>query len=426
MARRKNAVSEGIGISSPIFAAEARGALLTDVDGNTFIDFAGGIGVMNVGHSEPRVVEAIKEQAERFTHTCFYINHYEPYVALAEKLGSLVPIQGETRSAFFNSGAEAVENAIKVARYYTGRDAVLAFENAFHGRTYMAMTLTSKVSPYKKGFAPFVPEVYRVPAPYPYREDYDGDGVQECLRELEKAAIGGADPENIAAVIIEPVAGEGGFIPMPKEFLHGVREFCDRYGIVMICDEVQTGFARTGKMFAIEYSGVEPDLVSTAKSLGAGMPIAGVTGKQHIMDSVQPGGLGTTYGGNPLACAAALAAIETIEEDGLLERAEYIGERIAGTMREIQGKHPGLVGDVRAMGAMVAMELVTDAESKTPHKALTASVVERALQRGLMLITAGQYGNVIRTLTPLAITGDQLEEALGLLSEAFDEAASAV
>jgi 4-aminobutyrate aminotransferase/(S)-3-amino-2-methylpropionate transaminase len=429
MRRREGAVSGGIGIATPVFVAEASGAQLTDVDGNVFLDFAGGIGVMNVGHSEPRVVEAIKEQAEKFTHTCFYVNHYEPYVELAEKLNSFVPGSSQMRSAFFNSGAEAVENAVKAARYYTGRDAVLAFENAFHGRTYMAMSLTSKVNPYKKGFAPFVPEVYRVTAPYPYRcpsgRDCSNGCQQACFSGLDKALVGGADPENVAAVIIEPVSGEGGFIPMPDDFLRRVREFCDEHGIVMIVDEVQSGFARTGKMLAIEHSGVEPDIVTTAKSLGAGMPIAGVTGKAEIMDSVHPGGLGTTYGGNPLACAAALAAIQTIEEDGLLESADHLGERTVEAMHDLQNRYPELVGDVRAKGAMVAMELVTDAESKTPNKALTAAVVEHALQKGLLLLTAGQYGNVIRVLAPLVITGEQLQEALQILSEAFEEAASA-
>jgi 4-aminobutyrate aminotransferase / (S)-3-amino-2-methylpropionate transaminase / 5-aminovalerate transaminase len=429
MRRREGAISTGIGIAAPVFTQEAKGALVTDVDGNTFIDFAGGIGVMNAGHSEARVVEAIKEQAERFTHTCFYVSHYEPYVELAEKLNALVPGSSEKRSAFFNSGAEAVENAVKIARNYTGRSAVLVFENAFHGRTLLTMSMTSKIVPYKKGFGPFAPEVYRVPAPYPYRcpagKDCSGGCQGDCFGFIERATIGLVDPDDLAAVVVEPVSGEGGFIPMPDFYLKRLREFCDERGIVFVADEVQTGFGRTGKMFAIEHSGVEPDLVTTAKSLGGGMPLSGVTGKKEIMDSVGPGGLGTTYGGNPVACAAALAVIETIEEEGLLERSRELGERVLGAMRAIQEKHPDFVGDVRGLGPMAAMELVKDAGSKAPDKEGTAEIVQKALAGGLMLITAGQYGNVIRTLMPLAIADEELEEGLAILEKAVDEAAAA-
>ena len=427
MERRHDAVSSGIGIATPFFAKEAKNALLTDVDGNTFIDFGGGIGVLNVGHTNPRVVEAVKEQAERFLHTCFYVTEYESYIELAERLNALVPGAGEKRSFFVNSGAEAVENSIKIARAYTGRPAVIAFENAFHGRTLLAMSLTSKVDPYKKGFGPFAPEIYRVPAPYPYRcpvgRDCSGGCQGDCFSALEKAFVSYVHPGSVAAIIVEPVSGEGGFLPFPDHYLRRLRELCDEHGIVLIVDEVQTGFGRTGKMFAIEHSGVEPDLLITAKSLGGGMPIGGVTGKKEIMDSPHVGGLGTTYGGNPLACAAALAVLDAFEQDGILERANVVGERIMGAMRDIQEKHPDFVGDVRGRGPMAAMELVGDAESRTPDKKRTGAVVEAALQEGLLLLTAGQYGNVIRTLAPLSITDEELDEGLEILGRAFDSVA---
>ena len=428
MERRHKSVTSGVGIATPMFVEKAEGALLTDVDGNTFIDFGGGIGVLNVGHNDPRVVEAIKEQADKVLHTCFYVTEYELYVELAEKLNALVPGDGEKRSMFVNSGAEAVENAVKVARSYTGRPAVIAFENAFHGRTLLGVSLTSKTDPYKKGFGPFAPEIYRVPAPYPYRcpsgKNCSGGCQGDCFGALEKAMTGYVHPESVAAVIVEPVSGEGGFLPFPDFYLRQLREFCDKYGIVLIVDEVQTGFGRTGKMFAIEHSGVVPDIVTTAKSMGGGMPIAGVTGKAEIMDSVHVGGLGTTYGGNPLACAAALAVMDAFDEDDILGKANVLGERVMGAMRDIQEKHPDFVGDVRGLGAMTAMELVKDAESKTPDKERTGEVVEAALQEGLLLLTAGQYGNVIRTLMPLNIADDELEEGLAILARVFDDVAA--
>lgn len=430
MERRKGAVMSGIKTGTPVFAHEAKGATITDVDGNTFIDFGGGIGTMNVGHSDPRVVEAIKEQADRFTHTCFFVNHYEPYVELAERLNAMVPGDTEKRSAFFNSGAEAVENAIKVARYYTGRKSVLAFENAFHGRTMLAMTLTSAVDPYKKGFGPLASDIYRVPAPYAYRcpanRDCSGGCQGDCFGAIERAMTVGFDPNDLAAVIVEPVMGEGGFIPIPDFYMRRLRELCDEIGAVLIADEVQAGFGRTGKMLAIEHSGVEPDIVTTAKSMAGGMPLGGVTGKAEIMDSVHPGGLGTTYGGNPLACAAALAALDAFEEDDLLSRAEVIGERVMGAMRDIQDKHPDFVGDVRGRGAMVAMELVKDSESREPDPERTARIAGNALQEGLILLTAGPWGNVIRVLVPFAVTDEQLDEGLEIMSRAVDTAAEGV
>src|ERR671917_117489 len=427
MERRRRAVSSGVGIATPIFVQEAKGALLTDVDGNTFIDFGGGIGVMNVGHADPRVVAAVREQVERFTHTCFYVTEYEPYVELAERLNALVPGDFEKRSFFINSGAEAVENSVKIARAYTGRPAVLAFENAFHGRTLLAMTLTSKANPYKKTFGPFAPEVYRVPAPYPYRcpagKDCSGGCQGACFNFVERAFVGSVDPSSVAAILVEPVSGEGGFIPFPDFYLRKLRELCDEHGIVMIVDEVQTGFGRTGKMLAVEHSGVEPDILTTAKSMGGGLPIAGVTGKKEIMDSVHVGGLGTTYGGNPIACAAALAVFEAFEEEDLLTRANVLGERVMAAMREIQDHHADFVGDVRGRGPMAAMEFVTDAESRTPDKERTAKVISAALQEGLLLLSAGQYGNCIRTLMPFVITDEELEEGLAVLGRAVDAAA---
>jgi 4-aminobutyrate aminotransferase / (S)-3-amino-2-methylpropionate transaminase / 5-aminovalerate transaminase len=427
MERRKEAVSAGLGIATPIFASEAKGALLTDVDGNAFIDFGGGIGVMNVGHADPRVVAAVKEQVEKFTHTCFYVTEYEPYVELAEKLNALVPGDFEKRSFFVNSGAEAVENSVKIARAYTKRPAIIAFENAFHGRTLLAMSLTSKVNPYKKTFGPFAPEVYRVPAPYPYRcpagKDCSGGCQGDCFNFIERAFVGGVDPSSVAAILVEPVSGEGGFLPFPDFYLRWLREVCDEYGILLIADEIQTGFGRTGRMFCVEHSGVVADLLTTAKSIAGGLPIGGVTGKAEIMDSVHVGGLGTTYGGNPIACAAALAVLKTFEEEDLLSRANVIGERAMGAMREIQENHPDFVGDVRGRGAMLAMEFVKDPESKTPDKERTSRVVEAALQEGLLLLTAGQYGNVIRTLMPFVITDEELEEGLSILARAVDAAA---
>jgi 4-aminobutyrate aminotransferase/(S)-3-amino-2-methylpropionate transaminase len=417
MERRRGAVSAGVGIATPIFAQEAKGALLTDVDGNTFIDFGGGIGVMNVGHADPRVVAAVKEQVERFTHTCFYVTEYEPYIELAEKLNALVPGDFEKRSFFINSGAEAVENSIKIARAYTKRPAVLAFDNAFHGRTLLAMSLTSKANPYKKSFGPFAPEIYRIPAPYPYR----GPSEEEWFTAFERALVN-IDVESVAAAIVEPVSGEGGFVLWPDSCLLRLREFCDEHGIVLIADEIQTGFGRTGRMFCVEHSGVVPDLLTTAKSMGGGLPIGGVTGKAEIMDSVHVGGLGTTYGGNPLACAAALAVLEAFEEEDLLSRANVVGERVMGSMRDIQERHP-FVGDVRGRGPMVAIELVKDPESKAPDKERTGKIVEAALQEGLLLLTAGQYSNVIRTLMPLVITDEELEEGLSILGRAVDAAA---
>lgn len=415
--RRKKAVSSGLGTAIPIWAAEANGALLTDVDGNTFMDFGGGIGVMNAGHTHPKVVEAIKRQSEKLTHACFYATQYEPYLLLAEKLNQIVPGDFEKKSFFINSGAEAVENAVKISRAYTGRPGVLAFENAFHGRTLLAATLTGKADPYKKGFGPLPSDVYRMPAPYPYRRP-----DEDWFKSFERA-LASVDLTSIGCAIVEPVQGEGGFLPWPKEEMRKLAEFCKQRGIVLIADEIQSGFGRTGKFFAMEHYGVEADIVATAKSMGGGMPISGVTGRAEIMDSVHVGGIGTTFGGNPVSCAAALAVIEAFEEDGLLERAEVIGERLMAGLKEIQSNNPAFVGEARGLGAMAALEFVTDAKTKTPDAGRTEQVRHAALQEGLMLLTAGGYGNVIRALMPLVITDDQLDEGLAILSRAVEAAA---
>ena len=413
MERRKAAVSAGIAAPLPIFAQEASGAQITDVDGNTFIDFTGGIGVLNVGHANPRVVEKVRAQVEKMTHTCFATIGYEPYVELAEKLNALVPGNFEKRSAFFNSGAEAVENAVKTARYYTGRNGVLAFENAFHGRTLLTMTLTSKIMPYKKNFGPFAPEVYRAPAPYPYRcpvqKDCSSSCQGNCMDLLTRGFTGTFDPENLAAIIVEPVSGEGGFIPFPDFYLRRLREICDEYGIVLIADEVQTGFGRTGKMFAIEHSGVVPDMVTTAKSMGGGLPIGGVTGRKEIMDSVHPGGLGTTYGGNPLAMAAGQAVFDVVANEDFLARVREKGERLRSALEQMIPNHDHLFESVRGVGLMLGVRMKTDSRA----------FVNYLRTKGLLTVSAGD--NVMRVLPPLTIEEEHIREFVDTLSAAAAE-----
>jgi 4-aminobutyrate aminotransferase/(S)-3-amino-2-methylpropionate transaminase len=427
MERKRRAVSRGWANAIPVFVKEARGALVTDVDGNTFIDFAGGIGAVNVGHADPRLVEAVRKQVGDYVHTAFQATPYEPFVELAEKLNALVPGGFEKKTIFANSGSEAVENAVKIARAHTGREAVLAFGNGLHGRTLLTMTLTSKPGPFKEGFGPFAPEVYRVPAPYPYRcpagEDCSGGCRSDCFGFVERALVNEVDAGNLAAIIVEPVSGEGGFIPFPAFYLRRLRELCNAHGALLIADEIQTGFGRTGTMFAIEHSGIAPDLLTTSKSLAGGLPLSAVVGRAEVMDSVEPGGLGGTFGGNPVACAGALAVLQIFEEEDLLSRANAIGERVMAAMREMQEKHPDVIGDVRGRGPMAAMELVKDPESREPDQERAAKVAENALQSGLMLLTAGQRGNVIRTLMPLPITDDELEEGLYILARAISETA---
>ncbi len=414
LARERAAVARPLQVHLPVFAAHAEGSTITDVDGNRFLDFAGGVGVLNVGHCHPRVVEAVQEQAARFVHTDFTVVPYESYVELAERLGELVPIGGPTRAAFFNAGTEAVENAVKIARLATGRPAVIAFEGAFHGRTLLALTMTAKAHPYKTGVGPFAPEVYRAAFPNPYRGPSDG----EALAQLEQVLLNDVAPEEVAAIVVEPQQGEGGFVPASARFLQGLRDVCDREGIVLIADEVQTGFGRTGRMFAMEHFGVEPDLVAVAKSIAAGLPLSGVVGRAALMDAGHRGAIGGTYIGNPVALAAALVVLDVFEDEELVARAERIGSVIRERMLAWQRRHRQ-IGDVRGLGAMLALELVRDPASKEPAPELADAVVEAALQRGLILLEAGVYGNCIRVLCPLTIADGELEEALAAWEDAL-------
>jgi len=421
MRRRAAAVPRGVAHAAPVFAASADGVRVTDVDGNVYLDFAGGIGVMNVGHSAPSVVAAIGEQAERFSHVCFAVQPYESYVALAERLAAIAPGTFAKKTLLVNSGAEAIENAVKIARHATGRPGVLCFEDGFHGRTLLALSLTSKVAPYKLGFGPFVSDVVRVPYAYCYRCAYHAthpDCAVACVDAIEGHFPRNVDPRTIAAVVVEPVLGEGGFVVPPIGYLSKLAALCRRHDILLIVDEVQTGFGRTGRMFACEHDGVEPDLLVTAKSLAAGMPLAAVIGRAELMDSPVEGGLGGTYSGNPLACAAAHAVLDLFESGDLLRRSEAIGARIEARAREWARSCP-LVGDVRRRGAMVGVELVTNRETREPAKRETEEVLRLACERGVLMIAAGTFGNVIRFLTPLTITNDELDEGLEVLSESF-------
>jgi 4-aminobutyrate aminotransferase/(S)-3-amino-2-methylpropionate transaminase len=412
--RLERSVSAALAVTFPVVADSARGVTLTDVDGNTFIDFAGGVGTLNVGHSHPDVVAAAQEQLERFSHTDFTVLPYEVYVTLAERLGALVPISGPVKAAFFNAGTEAVENAVKFARLSTGREAVIAFEGGFHGRTLLALSLTSKTRPYKEGLGPFAPEVYRVPFPYEYR----GIDARAALDALERAFVMQVAPESVAAIVVEPVQGEGGFVVAPFEFMTGLREICDRHGIVLVADEVQTGFGRTGRFFACEHYGVEPDLVCVAKSIAMGLPLSGVLGRAEIMDAARMGAVGGTYVGNPVAQAAALAVLDVFEAEGLVARSAQVGETIRARMLGWQERWPA-IGDVRGLGSMLALELVTDPDSRRPAPERARAVIDAAFARGLLLITCGVYGNCIRVLVPLVVGDDELEEALAVWEEAL-------
>ena len=422
-ARKDATIARAKGLWMPMWIDHGRGALLHDVDGNTFIDFAGGIGCLNIGHAHPRVVKAVQDAAAKFLHTDFTVVPYESYVALAERLLPLVPIGGSKRAAFFNSGAEAVENAIKIAKAATGRPAVIAYEAAFHGRTHMAMSLTSKVHPYKTGFGPFAPEVYRVQFPNAYA--LGPDAAEIALDDLRRGLKTRVAPETVAAIIIEPVQGEGGFVPASAEYLRGLREICDEHGIVLIADEVQTGFGRTGSLFAIEQSGVEPDLVCVAKSVAAGLPLSGVLGRAEIMDAPGDSAIGGTYVGNPVACVAALAVLDEIDRLDLCARANEIGEALNRRMRSLQDRVPQL-GDVRGLGSMIGLEFVRDPDTREPAPELATRVAEHALRKGLVLLKAGLYGNVIRNLAPLVITDAQLAEALDVLEAAIEHAVAGV
>ncbi len=417
MARRKAAVLGGVATLHPIFVERASGVTVTDVDGNTFLDFTGGIGVMNAGHADPSVTAAITEQAQRFTHTCFQVMGYEPYVAVAERLARITPGRYEKRALLLSTGAEAIENAVKIARGYTKRGAVLCFEHGFHGRTLLGLTLTGKAAPYKSGFGPFAPEVYRLPFPYAYRGQGVHGSIEDALRTLVR-------PEDLAAILIEPVLGEGGFVVAPPAFLEELRALATKHGIVFIADEVQTGFGRTGTMFACERLGMDPDLVTLAKSVGAGMPLAAVVGRAPIMDSIQPGGVGGTFGGNPVACAAALAAIDVVERLVTSGDAERLGAHLRSRLDRLAVTRP-IVGDVRGLGVMQALELVRDAATREPAAAETSAIVAEARSRGLLLFPAGTYGNVIRFLMPLVMTTAQVDEGLDVLEASIDAVAAA-
>jgi len=421
MRRRQTAVARGVSHATPIFAARAEGAILEDVDGNRFLDFAGGIGVVNAGHRAPRVVAAIREQLDAFIHTCFSVAPYEKYIALAEKLNSLVPGAFAKKSVLVNSGAEAIENAVKIARAYTRRPAIICFEDAFHGRTMLTMSLTSKTHPYKAGFEPFATDVYRIPYAYCYRcsycLQYPSCNVF-CAQHLEDTFKRVVASEAVAAVVVEPVLGEGGFVAPPREFFAILQETCKRHGILFIADEVQSGFGRTGTMFASEHYGITPDILVSAKSIAAGMPLAAVTGRAEVMDAPALGGLGGTYGGNPLACAAALAAIETLERENLPERAEKLGQRFDARARDWKKRWP-LIGDVRGLGAMRALELVRSRDTREPAKEEADEVLRHCREHGLILLSAGSYGNVLRLLVPLVITEDQFDEGLDVLESSL-------
>jgi 4-aminobutyrate aminotransferase / (S)-3-amino-2-methylpropionate transaminase / 5-aminovalerate transaminase len=421
MRRRAAAVPRGVSHATPVFAARAEGAMIEDVDGNRFIDFAGGIGCSNVGHRADRVVAAIRAQVDRFLHTCFAVAPYGDYVDLAEKLNSLAPGDFAKKTILVNSGAEAIENAVKIARCHTRRPAIICFEDAFHGRTMLTMSMTSKTHPYKAGFEPFAADIYRVPYAYCYRCSYSLTYPlcgMFCAHHLEDTFKRVVAAEAVAAVVVEPVLGEGGFVAPPPEFFSVLQEICRKHGILFVADEVQTGFGRTGRLFACEKYGIVPDILVSAKSLGGGMPLAAVTGRAEIMDAPGPGGLGGTFGGNPVSCAAALAVIETIEKENLSARAELLGEKFAARAREWARRWP-LIGEVRGLGAMQALELVRSRETREPAKAETEQIMRHCYEHGLLTISAGTYGNVIRLLVPLMIPDAQFDEGMDVLEWAI-------
>lgn len=415
--RRNQVIAKGFGSATDKYIAHAKGAVITDVEGNDYIDFAGGIAVMNVGHSHPKVVKAVKDQAEKLMHTCFMVAPYESPVQLAEKLCEAVPGDSKKSVMFVNSGAEAVENAIKIARYYTQKTAIIAFDSAFHGRTLMGMSLTSKIMPYKHGLGPFAPEVYRMPYANCYRcpfgKEHPGCNL-ECADFLEEFFVNYVSASQTAAIIVEPVQGEGGFIAPPKEYFKKLKAICEKNSILMIADEIQTGIGRTGHMFAMEYYGVEADITTVAKSLGAGMPISGVVGKKEIMDSVHASGIGGTYSANPVCCEAALAVFDIIESEDLLARGKVLGEKLWSAMQTFQEKYQ-LIGDVRGLGPMIAIELVSDRDKKTPAPEKAKELFQFCLERNLIILICGTYGNVVRFLMPLVITEEQLAKGLEIL-----------
>lgn len=418
-ARREAAVPRGVSTMLPVFAAKAQNAEITDVEGRRYIDFAAGIAVLNTGHLHPKIKAAVAAQLDAFSHTCFQVTPYEGYIRLAERLNAIAPVRGPAKTIFLTTGAEAVENAVKIARARTGRPGVIAFSGAFHGRTMLGMALTGKVVPYKVGFGPLPGDIYHLPFPVTYH----GREVAETLQAIETLFKADIDPNRVAAMIIEPVQGEGGFYIAQAELLQGIRRICDEYGILMIVDEVQTGFARTGKMFALEHAGVKADLVTMAKSLAGGFPLSAVSGTAEIMDSPGPGGLGGTYAGSPLACAAGNAVLDVIEEERLCDRANEIGALITTRLKGLQTSNAleGVIGDIRGIGAMVAMELVADGDANKPDPDLTKALVARAAEKGLIILSCGVRANVIRFLVPLTASDALLNEGMDVLGEALRE-----
>jgi 4-aminobutyrate aminotransferase/(S)-3-amino-2-methylpropionate transaminase len=422
--RRKNALPSGLAKSTEVVVEKAEGALVWDVDGNQLIDFAGGIGMINVGHRNENVVNAIKQQLDKYVHTCTLVTTMEPYLELAELLNSVTPGNFPKKTLLANSGSEAVENAINIAKYYTKRNAILCFEGAYHGRTLLTLSLTSKYSLFKKGFGSYVSDIYRIAAPNTYRsiegmseEQY----VSHCIKKLEEAFISQVDADSLAAIIIEPIQGEGGFLPIPAAYLHKLREICDKHGIVFIADEIQCGAGRTGKLFAVEHSGVIPDIIVSAKSIGAGMPISAITGKAQIMDAPHLGGVGGTYGGSPVACVAAIEAIKILKSESFLKRVNEVGEIIRSTLEKWKTKYK-IIGDVRGIGAMRLVEFVKNRDNKEPDADVTLEVIKEAVSNGLIMIRAGLFSNCIRLLPPIVITDEQLIEGLLVLEDAIAKA----
>ncbi|HUW80571.1 MAG TPA: 4-aminobutyrate--2-oxoglutarate transaminase [Acidocella sp.] len=416
MARREAAVPRGVGNAHPIFTAHAENAELWDVEGKRYIDFAGGIAVLNTGHRHPKVMAAVAEQLSHFTHTCFQVSPYESYIALAERLNALAPIDGPAKTIFFTTGAEALENAVKIARAATGRSGIITFAGGYHGRTMMTMAMTGKVLPYKKKFGPLPAEIYHVPFPHaPF-----GVTVQDSLRAIDMLFRADIEPERTAAIVLEAVQGEGGFIQAPTELLEALRKLCDQHGILLVVDEVQTGFARTGKMFGIEHSSVKPDIITVAKSLAGGFPLSGVIGRAEIMDAAEPGGLGGTYAGSPLACAAALAVLDVIEEEKLIERANHIGAKMKSRLEAISRRNDTIpIAEIRGPGAMIAFDVVTTRGTNEPDPDTTKKVLAKARENGLILLSCGVYGNAIRLLVPLTVSDKLLDEGLDVLEKAL-------
>ncbi|MEM7170192.1 MAG: 4-aminobutyrate--2-oxoglutarate transaminase [Pseudomonadota bacterium] len=420
-ARRMAALPRGLASQTSVYADRAENAEIWDVDGRRYVDFAGGIAVLNTGHRHPKVMAAAAKQAERFTHTAFQVMGYDAYVEVAERLNQLVPIKN-AKSLLMNSGAEAVENAVKIARAATGRRAVIAFNGAFHGRSLLTMGLTGKVIPYKTKFGPFPGEIYHAPFPIPHH----GITEEQSLKALQWLFKSDVEPDHVAAIIVEPVQGEGGFYVAPRSFLRALREICDQHGILLIVDEVQTGFARTGRMFAAEHYEIEPDLMTMAKSLGGGFPLSAISGKAEVMDAPDPGGLGSTYGGSPMACAAALAVMDVIEEEDLCARAEAIGTRVKDRIGEMRNRNDlPVIGDIRGLGAMVAFELVKDQDSGEPDPEATKKLVAQAEENGLVLLSCGVFGNTIRVLVPLTASDDVIDEGLDIIEQSLSQVSAA-